>query len=324
MSETAEFRVKNRKGYTVVPNAFIDRGDLSPEAKFWLIYLMSRPEGWEFHTKEILKHSSDGLTAFKSARTELKEHGFLYLEHYSNAEKLPRSRWILDLSGLETDVPETQVAWNQPDGNQPVGNVPAYKDLTSTKPEKERTTMHRSSAPTRRNRQKPSEEDVYDPASNIQQEMLFNGPEILQEAPKKRYGPDTAPGLSSYLRDALERLAVETKSLPGSVDIQACAKHISEWKNKGITPAEVRQMIDLYVSDLPNRNLSYTGWKSFVSMGPDLHARLAENREREHMKTPEAWGYTADEVEEYAVTKTVGQIMAEREAALAKAELSHA
>lgn len=73
------FRVAKNKDnpYVMIDKRIIDNDNLSFKAKGILVYLLSRPDGWEVNQADISSRSIDGLGAVKSGIKELKEAGYL-------------------------------------------------------------------------------------------------------------------------------------------------------------------------------------------------------------------------------------------------------
>lgn len=70
--------VKNKDNpYVMIDRRPVDNPLLSYKAKGILIYLLSRPDGWEVNLEDLAKRSTDGLSAVKSGVKELKDAGHL-------------------------------------------------------------------------------------------------------------------------------------------------------------------------------------------------------------------------------------------------------
>ena len=63
--------------YVMVDKRIIDNVNLSFKAKGILVYLLSRPDGWEVNLMDLANRSTEGLSAVKSGCRELKEKGYL-------------------------------------------------------------------------------------------------------------------------------------------------------------------------------------------------------------------------------------------------------
>lgn len=77
MSENIS-RVKNKtKNFSIVVNECFQRKDMSARAKGILIYLLTLPDDWKIHRKELFTHFVEGKEALNSAFNELIEKGYI-------------------------------------------------------------------------------------------------------------------------------------------------------------------------------------------------------------------------------------------------------
>jgi len=74
-------RVKKNKNYTVICNECLQRPDISLKAKGLFAYLMSLPDNWKIHKKELVNHFKDGTTSINSAFKELEKAGYIITKH---------------------------------------------------------------------------------------------------------------------------------------------------------------------------------------------------------------------------------------------------
>ena len=65
------------KGYTAVSNEIIVDPNISMKAKAVYCYLQSRPDNWEFYTKEIVKNFKESKDCITSALKELETNHYL-------------------------------------------------------------------------------------------------------------------------------------------------------------------------------------------------------------------------------------------------------
>ena len=75
-------RTPKRKNYTVVRNEVIRDERLSWKAKGLLVYLLSLPDDWELHPKEIQWHGKDGRDSVYSGIRELIDCGYMIREQF--------------------------------------------------------------------------------------------------------------------------------------------------------------------------------------------------------------------------------------------------
>lgn len=76
-------REKKDHDYTVMNNTFLKDITLSWKAKGLFAYILSLPDNWKIHQNELITHGADGITAFRSAVKELKEHGYIKMNKKS-------------------------------------------------------------------------------------------------------------------------------------------------------------------------------------------------------------------------------------------------
>ena len=74
----AIIRKKQKERFSIVDNKVIEDERLSFKARGLLIYMLSKPDNWKFHTEELAKHSSqEGLSAVRTALKEIEKCGYL-------------------------------------------------------------------------------------------------------------------------------------------------------------------------------------------------------------------------------------------------------
>lgn len=103
-------RHKVTSGYSVVPNTLLEDPDISWQAKGLLVYLLSRPEGWEVREAHLVNVSNaprTGLAAVRSALAELEK--FHYLRRgWENGDR-GRLRRITEVSDQRCLAPVTDM-----------------------------------------------------------------------------------------------------------------------------------------------------------------------------------------------------------------------
>ncbi|WP_446662988.1 DNA-binding protein [Geobacillus sp. CCR] len=70
-------RVQKNSNYVVMSKVGLHDDRLSWKAKGLLAYMLSMPDNWTFYNEELMKHSPDGSSTFKSAMNELKQYGYV-------------------------------------------------------------------------------------------------------------------------------------------------------------------------------------------------------------------------------------------------------
>ena len=65
-------------GFTQVPNYIIeDDNRLTWKAKGIYLYLVSRPDDWDYYLSDFIKRAKDGRISVQSALKELEKYGYL-------------------------------------------------------------------------------------------------------------------------------------------------------------------------------------------------------------------------------------------------------
>jgi hypothetical protein len=73
------YRVQKDKNnpYVMLNKTFLNDETISWKAKGILAYLLSLPDDWKIYESEIVKHSSDGISATKAGIKELIDNGYI-------------------------------------------------------------------------------------------------------------------------------------------------------------------------------------------------------------------------------------------------------
>ncbi|MEG0450927.1 MAG: DnaD domain protein [Lysinibacillus sp.] len=70
-------RVEKNKDYTIINNTSIRDERLSWKAKAIHVFMLSKPDNWEFYNEEMMKWATDGKASFNSGLKELKDLGYV-------------------------------------------------------------------------------------------------------------------------------------------------------------------------------------------------------------------------------------------------------
>lgn len=70
-------RVAKNNNYVVMNRTALNDNRLSWKAKGIMAYMLSMPDDWVFHMKELVTHSTDGERAFRAGFDELKKCGYI-------------------------------------------------------------------------------------------------------------------------------------------------------------------------------------------------------------------------------------------------------
>lgn len=98
-------RNKKEYSFTQVDNKIPENKNLSWKAKGILIYLLSRPDNWEFNKSDIIKRATDGGHSTDSGLEELKKYGYLKIKKTKDKEG-KFNGWIWIVNELPTRNPE--------------------------------------------------------------------------------------------------------------------------------------------------------------------------------------------------------------------------
>lgn len=93
-------RVKKlyKKNYTVIDNTVLQDTSISFKAKGIFAYLWMQSDTWNFYEKEVVKHSTDGISSLRAGIKELENHGYLLRQRKRVKGKLKDSMWFLSES----------------------------------------------------------------------------------------------------------------------------------------------------------------------------------------------------------------------------------
>ena len=70
-------RNKLTSNFTIVPNEIVSDNRLTMKAKAIFLYLLSKPDDWDFYIQHIADSCTDGKNAIQTGLKELEEHGYL-------------------------------------------------------------------------------------------------------------------------------------------------------------------------------------------------------------------------------------------------------
>ena len=108
----AKIKKVYEKSYTVIDNHVIQDTKLSWKAKGLFVYLWSQSDEWNFYEKEVVKHSSDGISGLRSGLAELEKYGYLKRERKRSKGQVKESIWTLsetpNLDFLKQEKPDLE------------------------------------------------------------------------------------------------------------------------------------------------------------------------------------------------------------------------
>lgn len=104
--------------FTIIPNAMIQRKDMSARAKGLLCYLLSLPKDWVLYRSEVQEHFTEGRDAVYTAFDELIEKGYVIAIQQFNGTQFAGYNYAVysspQVSGLSepenpyTEIPNTE------------------------------------------------------------------------------------------------------------------------------------------------------------------------------------------------------------------------
>lgn len=84
MENTTGRRRRRERNYVTIENSMFEDNRISWKAKGLLGYLLTKPDGWIVRITDLVKHSTDGDKAIRSAIKELKTYGYLTFTRTKN------------------------------------------------------------------------------------------------------------------------------------------------------------------------------------------------------------------------------------------------
>lgn len=114
---------KHDNNFTTIPNAIIEDKTLSPEARWTLIYLLSKPKDWVVRVTDIRNFSGFGRDKSYQMLRELCEAGYI-----EKVQQRQEDGSFGEIEYLVKDSPHTEIQEPFPDLQNPVNTEPS-KDL---------------------------------------------------------------------------------------------------------------------------------------------------------------------------------------------------
>jgi len=127
-----------KDNYTRVPNEIVNDKRLTWKARGIFLYLMSKPDDWQFYVDEIGQWATDGKTALNTGLKELEEFGYLLRKkRIDEQRKFAGWLWIIKLP----DNTVSRQAENPTVGNNDIRETPVYNKTDSNKTELSKTDI---------------------------------------------------------------------------------------------------------------------------------------------------------------------------------------
>lgn len=122
----AIIRQKRKERFSIVDNKIIENTKLTFKARGLLIYMLSKPDDWRFHTEELAQHSDkEGISSIKTALKEIEDAGYLTRKqgHQKNGQFMTQD-WLL------TDIPTFSPQAEKPPAVKPSAAKPLADNRT--------------------------------------------------------------------------------------------------------------------------------------------------------------------------------------------------
>jgi hypothetical protein len=98
------------KGFSIAPNEIMDCFELSFEARFVLIYLTNRPDGWVVRNADLVNKSKAGPDKIKSILREIQQAGFM---HRWREREQGKFVWRTEVFQSRRDCEDWKSSFNQ-------------------------------------------------------------------------------------------------------------------------------------------------------------------------------------------------------------------
>lgn len=115
-------RAEKTGNYTMMSNTCLRDVNLSARAKGVYAYIMSLPDNWNLHRKELYTHFSEGRDALDRAFKELQDAGYVSKDRLRD-DKQRIVGWLYTIH----ETPDPELLKTRDTGNQGSGNRPLLK-----------------------------------------------------------------------------------------------------------------------------------------------------------------------------------------------------
>ena len=83
------YRVARRTRYTSIDRRSINERRLSFRARGVLVWILDKPDGWEFNAEALAEHGTEGRDAMRTALAELRQAGYIV----TTKTRMMNGRW---------------------------------------------------------------------------------------------------------------------------------------------------------------------------------------------------------------------------------------
>jgi len=127
--------IKAENPFIQIDKTSVYDSDLSWKAKGLLLYLLSRPENWDFYLSEVIKHATDGKSSVSAGIRELEEAGYLVRERLREEDGKYGSMLYLVYEKPQNMAPASESTYTRKShvGKSHVGKPNVRKSDTSNK-----------------------------------------------------------------------------------------------------------------------------------------------------------------------------------------------
>jgi hypothetical protein len=104
-------KLKHESEFTIIGNSALQDSSLSWAERGLLVYMLSLPDDWKVHERELLKHTTDKKLATHNALVELIRAGYVYKTQGKIIQK--ETQYFVSDSKLTRDIVENQTRYTR-------------------------------------------------------------------------------------------------------------------------------------------------------------------------------------------------------------------
>ena len=242
INKTEFIRVEKTKNYTVLHNHFLKRDDLSWKAKGMLAYILSLPNDWNINLEEIMRHATEGKSAFRSGWKELRDAGYVERRPVKDEETKKILYW--ETIVRETVEEEAAAAKKPHTENPPSGNPPSGKPVDgksdTTKYLKELST----NKPNTNNTKSNSSREFAKPAKYADDSRYMSLAKRLYDHIKERNPKQKEPNWQTWADDFRKTIELDKRDFKEAVLVLDWCQRNEFWQNNILSPVKFRKQYD--------------------------------------------------------------------------------
>jgi len=126
--KAGNFTNNARSNFTQVDNGVLTDDSISWKAKGLYAWLASKPTGWDYRQSHIIKQSTDGETATRSALQELEDAGYLHRERTRVDGKLSHYKYAIYSSHNRPTCTDDDGDLSPPEGDESQTGKPSLEN----------------------------------------------------------------------------------------------------------------------------------------------------------------------------------------------------